>query len=361
MNLTELRTTLEQGFSRWIDSIAEFIATLLNRFAAPRLLKLVEREADEFDFHIPGQQPDPASAAPHVRIIAGQVLGRLPQSMATMLRGSRVEITLKPDRFLFCPLELPSRATEFLDGIIRSQIDRLTPWTAANAAFGWNRPHQAGGDRIAVTIAATDRALVAPYVQAIAGLGAQSIAVYTAPAADDCIKVMEERTAGFGEVGKIRQILIATLLIAGIITTIAVSASRVIAIKLDAQQAELDFRIAKFRAAAGRPSSGSSASFAAAELTLEKHKQTTPPDVIILETLSRILPDHTFVTELRIEDNKVQLEGATRDAPSLIKLIEQSGLFSRAAFFAPTTRSRAETVERFHIEAAIQAKGTPRL
>jgi general secretion pathway protein L len=356
MNLTELRTTLEQGFSRWIDSVAELIATLLNRFAAPRLLTLVEREANEFDLHSTDDPADQSSAAPHVRIVAGQVLGPLPESVATMLRGSRVEITLKPDRFLFCPLELPGRAVDFLDGIIRSQIDRLTPWTAANAAFGWSRPNQAGNDRIAVTVAATDRGLVAPYVRAIAGLGAQSIAVYTAPTEDDSIKVMEETTAGSVEVGKIRQILVATLLIAAIITTIAVSASRVIAIKLDAQQAELDFRIAKFRAAVGRLNGGSGGSFATAQLALEKDKQTTAPDVIILETLSRILPDHTFLTELRIENNKVQLEGATRDAPSLIKLIEQSGLFSRAAFFAPTTRSVSEAVERFHIEAGIQSR-----
>ena len=43
-----------------------------------------------------------------------------------------------------------------------------------------------------------------------------------------------------------------------------------------------------------------------------------------------------------------------RDAPALIKLIEQSQHFTRATFFAPTTRSPTDSGERFHIEAHIE-------
>ncbi len=81
---------------------------------------------------------------------------------------------------------------------------------------------------------------------------------------------------------------------------------------------------------------------------------------MIIENLSRILPDNTYVTELRIEDSKIQVVGVTHDAPALIGLMEQSGLFTRATFFAPTTRSPSETGERFHIQALIQPAEAPR-
>ena len=88
---------------------------------------------------------------------------------------------------------------------------------------------------------------------------------------------------------------------------------------------------------------------------LAKRKQTTPSSVMVLEAISRVLPDTTYVTELRIEGNKVQVVGLTQDAPSLIRLLEQSPQFTRATFFAPTTRAANESAERFHVEANISA------
>ena len=88
---------------------------------------------------------------------------------------------------------------------------------------------------------------------------------------------------------------------------------------------------------------------------LSKRKQATPSSVMVLEAVSRVLPDTTYVTELRIEGDKVQIVGMTQDAPSLIRLMEQSPQFTRATFFAPTTYAANETGEHFHIEAHLTA------
>jgi general secretion pathway protein L len=94
-----------------------------------------------------------------------------------------------------------------------------------------------------------------------------------------------------------------------------------------------------------------------AKLELRKHE--TPASVIVIEVLSQILPDHTYVTELRIEGDKLRLTGVTRDAPSLIRLIEQSSHFTRATFFAPTTRTPSDPGEQFNIEAQISPVFSP--
>jgi general secretion pathway protein L len=136
---------------------------------------------------------------------------------------------------------------------------------------------------------------------------------------------------------------------------IAAAASLLIGAYLgDSMQSELgdvQRRISQRRASLRLEGSGTATGM---EL-LAKRKQTTPSNVMVLEALSRVLPDSTYVTELRIEGDKVQVVGMTQDAPSLVRLMEQSPQFTRATFFAPTTRAANEPGERFHIEAHITA------
>ena len=132
--------TIANGFSRWIDAVADFIVALPWQFASPRAVKLIEVEDGEFIVQAPQELPDAVSITDRIRIADGQIVSTVSEPVATALRGSRIELTLKPERFLFRPFELPGRAAEFLDGIIRAQIDRLTPWSASEAAFGWSKP-----------------------------------------------------------------------------------------------------------------------------------------------------------------------------------------------------------------------------
>ncbi|HTB04874.1 MAG TPA: PilN domain-containing protein, partial [Bradyrhizobium sp.] len=121
-----------------------------------------------------------------------------------------------------------------------------------------------------------------------------------------------------------------------------------------AQEAELARQISARRAAIRAGSDGDRSPIAA----LERRKYATPASVIVLDALSQVLPDNTFVTELHLAGNKLQIAGITRDAPALIPLIEQSRHFARATFYAPTTRSASDPGERFHIEARIEPINT---
>jgi general secretion pathway protein L len=119
---------------------------------------------------------------------------------------------------------------------------------------------------------------------------------------------------------------------------------------VDGELDDAQAQVARLRAAL-RPTMGATA----ADVQLVKRKQTSPASVIVLDTLSKILPDGTYVVEMHIESDRLQISGLTQDAPALIRLIEQSPQFSRATFYAPTTRTAGEAGERFHIEARINA------
>ena len=343
--------SIGEAFSGWIDSVTEFAACALGRFSSPRTVRLAEEKNDEFVLQVSKETAESDFTRERLRIVEGQIDYSRAAALGVPLAGSHIELVLQSERFLFRPLELPNRAAEFMPGIVRSQIDRLTPWSAADTAFGWSKPVEADAETILVTIAATPLTLVRPYVQAVAGIGAHSIAVFTtlpegAPDATP-IKVWEQTGRGVKDIGRIRQALITTLTAVGITAGLAVGANAVVGTILTAQQDVITRQLSGVRAAGIARNTGS----------LERRKHDSPSTVLALEALSKILPDQTYVTELRVEGNKLRLTGVTRDAPALIELIEQSGLFTRATFFAPTTRSSSDTGDRFHIEAIIKPLG----
>src|SRR5215467_9040892 len=151
---------IQEGFRRWIDSVAGTVSGLLDRLRSNHNVRIIEEAPDTFTLRVaddgrkPGRKLLPDR---QVRISGGVIEDSLPEDWATMLRGSRAEMVLRPSRFLFRPLDLPKRAIEFIEGVVRSQIDRLTPWTSGEAVFSWTPPAEAPNDRIELTIAATAR------------------------------------------------------------------------------------------------------------------------------------------------------------------------------------------------------------
>lgn len=340
---------IRQGFSGWIDNVACAVVRLRDGLISPLTIQITESGNEEFIIAANGKPIESDLGTDRIRIVGAQIEYPAVDALKSALAGNHIELRLRPDRFIFRPLELPHQATEFVHGIVRAQINRLTPWNPTDAAFGCSAPTELSSDRIAVTIAATPLSLVAPYVKAIADFGTHSIAVFTALPDTDAmpIKVWEEPTRGITEVSRARKILIILLATAAITAGAAVGADIIVRLNLKAQQDDISRQVAEARGVAG-------AAWSAARTMLERRKHDRLSTVMILETLSQILPDDTYVTELRVEDNKVRLTGITRDAPLLIGLIEHSDHFAKATFFAPTTRSSADPGERFHIEAVVR-------
>ena len=353
--------SISAAYARWIDSVGDLAAGLLGRFASPRTVRLVEHGNDEFEVAPKDDTTGANFTRDRIRIVEGHIDRSSSAMPAAVLAGSHIELVLAADRFSFRPLELPNRAAEFMPGIVRSQIDRLTPWNAADAAFGWSKPVEADAEKMVVTIAATALALVRPYVQAIVDIGAHSVAVFTTAPEDSSdlspIKVWEQTGQGVKDIGRIRQALGTVLTAAAITAAVTLGANAIVGTMLTAEQDELARQISGARAAAGVTRINGLGSMTSAQRALERRKHDAPLTVLVLDTLAKILPDQTYVTELRVEGNKLRITGISRNAPSLIGLMEQSGRFTRATFFAPTTRSPSDTGDRFHIEAIIKPLG----
>jgi general secretion pathway protein L len=346
----KLLETVGAILTAWTGSVAAAMIAGLDRVVSPRVVRLVEDDKGGFTLEAAAR----TESAPTPLTFADGALSA--PNLAPMLRGSRVEIVLQPTRFLFRPLELPARAADFLEGIVRAQIDRLTPWSASEAVFGCSAPAQSGPESITTVIAATTRKVAMTYVEAVAGFHPAAVAIFTNVAERNAgrVKVFEQKARGQLDAARLSRALLVLLGVAAAAASLASVSAFYVAGSLGAQESELARQISARRAAIRAGDDGAHTPIA----TLERRKYETAASVIVLEALSRVLPDNTYVTELHLAGNKLQIAGITRDAPSLIPLIEQSQHFARATFYAPTTRSPSDPGERFHIEARIEPKNT---
>lgn len=336
-----------------LDLVAEPVVAMLSFLGGHRHVRLVEKDFGQFVI-----EADKASTpAPELvlRLEEGKLVGS--QSGTATLNGSRVEAILRSDRFVYRPLDLPARAVDFLDGVVRAQIDRLTPWSVEQAAFGWSTPVDAGAGRVSITVAATANSIIASYVDAFAHSGAFSVKIsIRSPGASQAavIPIFEKNFASEPSVRKARRLLFITLAATSLVAVAATAADSVIASNLQAHQDEIAQQIAARRQALLEARKAPGDPRLLAERQLARRKNEMPSSVIVLEALSRLLPDHTYVTELRIDGAEMRVMGVTQDAPSLIRLLEHSRHFSGATFFAPTTRGPSDSGDRFNIEAHIE-------
>jgi general secretion pathway protein L len=345
----------KQLFADWIAAVTSAVESVAGRVVRSRRILLDEADDGVFTARMMSSKGGPALPDVSFRFDGSRIDPPLPAEWATAFRGSRVEAQLPSDQLMACRLDFPGQAGDFLDGMIRAQVDRLTPWSVNDAVFGWSPP-VAANERIELIFAATSKLKVQPLLQFVQAMDAASVAIYGAAivGADPpvAIKLLDKPLqSAAGSSFSIPRLLRAVLLGAGVTAAASLLIAAYLESAMQSEQSELQQQISQRRAALRLDANGAASGLG----LLAKRKQTTPSSIMVLEAISRVLPDTTYVTELRIEGDKVQVVGMTQDAPSLIRLMEQSPQFTRATFFAPTTHAANESGERFHIEAHLNA------
>ena len=268
-------------------------------------------------------------------------------------RGARLSLHFARDRFLIRTVSLPKGARGYLNGIIASQIDRLSPWPAENCLFG----HAVIGETetgLNVRIAACDRESLEKSLGALSLPRTTSVTLIapTLEAGLACDIVLEASRADERVLVSERSV-IATLFYGTIGMTLAVQIAAFLF------GAVIDDRMAAARQEISRLRSAISASAGDPIDPVTKtalRKLTQRPAIETIDALARILPDNTSATVLTIEGNRLRIEGVTGDAAALIGLIGAAPEFKDPVFAGPTTRQRGGTAEAFSINAFINKR-----
>lgn len=336
---------------RWIEVLAALLFGWHEAWRARRSL-IVSRDATGFVIRRADAERDQAlcNATPGTPVAA---------QVAQAARKGLVVLELPPEKAVARRISVPAKAREFLPGIIRNQIDRLSPWQADEAVYGFAAeasPEDAA--TLDVRIMITSRAVTeaARTELSAIGLAADRIVVHGgAPAPPVALWSRLADAPREGRDRARRLIGVAIAGCAGVSMALTVWALISAASIRDASD-DLEVRT---RTLERQLHAGVSAAASAAHNPEESAwiaKQTAPSVVVLLEALSRALPDTAHLTDLQLERGTVRMMGLAADAPSLIAPLEQSGHFTGVHFFAPTTRGADASLYRFHIEAKVEPR-----
>ncbi len=346
-----MSTNLQSLIRLWdsfIASVWNGISSLGETFGRTSSVELVEEDGGRFVLTGTNDNGTPLSISISPE---GLISGNRPSSIQS-IRRAKLRLVLRPNRFLQRDLNLPEQARGFADRILRTEIDRLTPWPAEFAIFGHRITATADGN-ISVNVVAADRRSLQPLIDSILTMRPLSMEAVARIGSDSATDVIVFENMGQDSASRSWRMLLSavplTLALAlGLAALYEMWAGSIIEASYDAVQAEL-----RQLRAGTRPIDPS----VSLEQKLIQKRIEGPVATIIIEELSRVLPDDTYLTEIDLAGKKIRFSGVSRDATALVRLVESSGRLTDASFFAPTTRDATEAGEKFHIEATVKGRG----
>jgi general secretion pathway protein L len=279
---------------------------------------------------------------------ANGTIGEPPADLLAQTRAQIIEIMVPPTAIIERRLDpLPAESRPYADNVVRHRIESLLPWRASDVLHATAIEERSDG-RIDVVVRATSRAAIAPAIAAAMTCAPRNVAV-VADAATDAgsgigVPVSAAEAGKFGDFrAAARHAVAGVLFFAICVVGWTIGHWQV----LTSESAILD------RAIAGRRSVLQRASNLQAGSELDDLKRRRPVVVRVLDQLSLALPDDTYLTEFHLEADKLRIVGVSGRAAELVPILEQSGHFRKAAFYAPTTRMVGRSTDQFYIEAVV--------
>jgi general secretion pathway protein L len=338
---------IESSFRNWLGALASIFEDA-RAWRQKRNSLIVRKEDGCFVV----RRANEADGAVFIKIPLG---AQAPGESARSLRNFSIDFELAGAEVVSRRLDVPAQAREFLAGIVRNQIERLSPWPAANTVYGFGLAAQAAeATTIGVRVAIASRAMIEVVTDELTASGLAPDRILVTPQADSGPSIAlwaraSSRTLSSGvSTPRIIAGALAALIVLSLATTLWSAYSA------NALWAERDDAIARAQAVrqhqAAATSKGALASLALPERAWVM-KENAPSAVVVLETLTRALPDNAYLSEFSLEHTTLRVTGLAANAPALIEALEQSKRFSGARFFAATTKAPDGDLYRFNIEA----------
>jgi general secretion pathway protein L len=274
-------------------------------------------------------------------------------------RADEVVIRLSSEDVVGATVVLPAATEENLAEVLAFEMDRYTPFRAEQVYYDYrllSRDPERG--KIRVQLVAMPRARLDAVVDAVRRWGLAPAAVEVAhadpePAGPRSAPInllpKARRPRRNGAHSRLNRALLA--LAAGL-----VAAAVAIPLMRKAQLvSSLEHQVAEARTAAQSVQRTRTELEQSTEEVafLAQRKHASPAVIDLLEALTRLLPDDTWLLRFELRNGHVKIQGESPTASTLISIIESSPLFRDTSFVAPVTQNPRTGLERFVITARV--------
>ncbi|MFE0759006.1 PilN domain-containing protein [Inquilinus sp. NPDC058860] len=260
---------------------------------------------------------------------------------------------------------LPRMAAPAVPGIARLEMDRLTPWAGAQVFLDSRVARLVdGGRKIEAAITIVPCAKVESLRQRLAEHGLRIAAIELDAQDGGGRQILMPPSGQADPPSQTRSLRRAAAAVAAAMLLLAVGAAGVLGWQIRERERAIDAARAQLAALqpdveAVRQLQGDIRALREAQRFVDDRRRQTPAASIVLEAVTRILPDDVWLTELVMSGGALRLAGYAADASMLIGSLESSSDFHDAKFQAPSTRDRELGKDRFAVGADIRPRLEP--
>ncbi|HEY0181878.1 MAG TPA: PilN domain-containing protein [Rhodopila sp.] len=265
--------------------------------------------------------------------------------------AARMPVLLRPppEQVLEKLQVVPAVPRRDLDQLLRHELARITPFSAADLFWRWDsRPKTGDRSRMTVALTMVPKIAVAPALGLLAEAGIRPSFIEAGPTQRPRLLSIEDATTQPGSLLTLRSLgrICAGFALVAVVLPFALQELALHATNnaIDALQPQIRQVEALRRGLTAND---------AGQALLERETQRTGDVLQVLATVTRILPDDTYLTEFSLRDRQIVLSGRSAAAARLITGLSTDPTIRDAAFAAPVTRTAAAAADVFSIRADV--------
>jgi general secretion pathway protein L len=267
-------------------------------------------------------------------------------------------LLLPDDRVLARRIRLPAAAEENLREVLGFEMDLHTPFEASEVYYDYTVVgRDSARQQLTLDLVYSPREAVDALVEGTTALGIKTDVV-TCRRRDNAnlqpvnLLPLEKRRAKRFDVKSFNLALTALLavLVVAAITIPIVQKNRAI------EAIEAQVQAAAAEARQGAELRQDLEKMAEASQFLVGKRASDVMIVELIDEVSRILPDHSWIARLDLSGDELQIQGQSSASSSLIGIIESSPWFENARFSSPVVQIAGTDNDRFHITATAARK-----